>query len=225
MKKLFSLAAVMMTLLSLQLHASSEYIVLIDYSKSISKADQKIYKQTLGSVLGKIGEQDRISLVNIGKSDMTNFTIFDEFTAAKGSTNKVKIHNKKGLRALWKRFLNKPFETENATKIISSIRGAQQRFDSSTSDEKVLIILSDMIDSTKESKGYQFAKNKACDSVPEVIQNISKPKLNDVKVYVAGAGGEGDTGYQCLKTFWTEFFVQSSVKPSDLVYQRINPFN
>jgi len=223
MKKLFNLAA-LMTLLSIQLYAS-EYIVLIDYSKSISKADQKIYKQTLGSVLGKIESEDRISLVNIGKSDMTNFTIFDEFTAEKGSTNKVKIHNKKGLQALWKKFLNKPFETENDTKIISSIRGAQQRFDSSPSDDKFLIILSDMIDSTKESKGFQFAKNKKCDSASKVLKNIDKPNLNGVKVYVAGAGGEGDAGYQCLKTFWTGFFVQSGVTQSDLVYQRINPFN
>jgi hypothetical protein len=223
MKKLFSLAA-LTALMSLPLCAS-EYIVLIDYSKSISKADQKIYKQTLGSVLGKINAEDRISLVNIGKSDMTNFTIFDEFTAEKGSTNKVKIHNKKGLQALWKRFLDRPFETENATKIISSIRGAQQRFDSSASDDKYLIILSDMIDSTKESRASQFAKNKGCESVPKVLQNMNKPKLNGVKVYVAGAGGEGDAGYQCLKRFWTEFFVQSGVRQSDVVYQRINPFN
>ena len=221
MKKPLSLAAL---LLGLQLCAS-EYIVLIDYSKSISKADQKIYKQTLGSVLGKIGSEDRISLVNIGKSDMTNFTIFDEFTAAKGATNKAKIHNKKGLQALWKRFLAKPFETENATKIISSIRGAQQRFEGSETDDKYLIILSDMIDSTKESRGSQFAKNRGCDSIPKVLENIRKPKLDGVKVYVAGAGGEGDAGYQCLKTFWTDFFVQSGVKRSDLVYQRINPFN
>jgi len=221
MNKLFSLAA-LTALLGLPLCAS-EYIVLIDYSKSISKADQKIYQQTLGSVLGKIGSEDRISLVNIGQSDMTNFTIFDEFTAEKGATNKVKIHNKKGLQALWKRFLDKPFETENATKIISSVRGAQQRFDSSASDEKYLIILSDMIDSTKESRASSFAKNQKCDTVPQVLQGISKPRLNGVKVYVAGAGGEGDAGYQCLKTFWTGFFVQSGV--TDVVYQRINPFN
>ena len=223
MKKIFSLAA-LSALLGLQLHAS-EYIVLIDYSKSISKADQKIYKETLGSVLGKIKGEDRISLVDIGKSDMTNFTIFDEFTAEKGSTNKVKIHNKKGLQALWKRFLAKPFETENYTKIISSIRGAQQRFDSSASDAKFLIVLSDMIDSTKESHASQFAKNQKCDTVPNVLEKIQKPDLNGVKVYVAGAGGEGDAGYQCLQSFWTEFFMQSGVKQSDLVYQRINPFN
>jgi len=223
MKKPFSLA-VLTVFLSLHLYAS-EYIVLIDYSKSISKADQKIYKETLGSVLGKIRGGDRIALVDIGKSDMTEFTIFDEFAAVKGSTNKVKIHNKKGLRALWSRFLAKPFETEDYTKIISSIRGAQQRFESADTGDRYLIVLSDMVDSTKESHGFQFAKNKKCDTVPTVLKSIDKPKLNGVKVYVAGAGGEGDAGYQCLKTFWTQFFVQSGVKKSDVVYQHINPFN
>lgn len=223
MKKLFSVIALIVAL-SLHLGAS-EYIVLIDYSKSISKADQKIYKQTLGSVLGKIKGGDRISLVNIGKSDMTNFTIFDEFSAKKGSTNKVKIYNKKSLGKLWKRFLKKPFETENSTKIISSIRGAEQRFNSSKSDDKYLIVLSDMIDSTKESKGFQFSKNQGCNSVSKVVQKINKPNLDGIKVYVAGAGGKGDAGYSCLKKFWTEFFVKSGVKKSDIVYQRINPFD
>ncbi len=223
MKKLFSIAA-LTALLSLQLHAA-EYIILIDYSKSISKADQKIYKQTVGSVLGKIKGGDRVSLVDIGKSDMTEFSIFDEFTAEKGSTNKIKIHNKRGLQALWKRFLDKPFETENYTKILSSIRGAQQRFDSSADDDKNLIILSDMVDSTRESHGLQFSKNQKCSSVPAVLKKIDKPKLNGVKVYVAGAGGQGDAGYECLKSFWTQFFVDSGVKPSNLVYQHINPFN
>jgi hypothetical protein len=223
MKKLLSITF-LGALLSLQLCAS-EYIVLIDYSKSISQQDQKIYKKTLGSILGKIKAEDRISLVNIGQSDMTKFSFFDEFTAEKGSTNKIKLHNKKGLQALWKRFLAKPFETENETRIISSIRGAQQRFDASKSDDKILVILSDMIDSTKESKGQQFSKNVNCDSVPKVLQNIDKPSLKGIKVYVAGAGGKGDAGYQCLETFWKKFFVDSGVKESDVIYQRINPFN
>ncbi len=223
MNKLLSLTLFTL-LLNLPILAS-EYIVLIDYSKSIPQSDQKIYKQTLGSLLGKIQGEDRISLVNIGQSDITTFAIFDEFTAQKGTTNKIKIYNKKGLQALWKRFLAKPFETENETRIISSIRGAQQRFDTSKSDDKILVILSDMIDSTKESHGHQFAKNINCDHVENALKTIDKPHLKGVKVYVAGAGGKSDAGYQCLQNFWTKFFAASGVNASDLTYQHINPFN
>ena len=222
MKKLFSAIALMA--ISNAALVADDYIVLIDYSTSISKADQKIYKKTLGSTLGKLGGGDRVALVNIGKSDVTNFDFFEEFEMEKGSTNKIKLHNKKGLQKLWKNFLNKPFETENATRILSAVRGSAQRFRNSDHDEKYLIVLSDMIDSTGEANADEFATNKNCSSVSTFVGKIDKPDLKGVKVYVAGAGGEGDAGYKCLESFWKEFFMQSGVHASDIVYQHINPF-
>ena len=227
MKNILKIIAVVMILLQTSALASTEYIVLIDYSKSIAKNDQKIYQKTLGSILGKMKSGDRISLVNIGQNNLGNFKFFDEFIMKKGFTNKVKIHNRKGLKKLWRNFLQKPFETEDATNIISAIRGATQRFDISKADTKVLVILSDMIDSSNESQAIKFAQNKNCFQVESIVTSINKPSLDDVKVYVAGAGGSqiGDKGYNCLKKFWQEFFIQSGVVEDDFVYLRINPFD
>jgi hypothetical protein len=217
-------SVLVIVLLKISLFATTEYIVLIDYSKSIGKDDQKIYKKTLGSVLGKMKSGDRISLVDIGQNDLSNFEFFDQVSMKKGFTNKVKIYNRNSLKKLWKRFLNKPFETENATNIISAIRGSTQRFNRSQADTKVLIILSDMIDSSEESQIGQFAQGENCSQIKSVVSKINKPNLDTVNVYVAGAGGIGDKGYNCLKKFWQEFFIQSGVARDNLVYLRINPF-
>jgi len=77
--------------------------------------------------------------------------------------------------------------------------------------QKILIILSDMI---QDSKEYNFAQVTVTDKyIDEVIRYRQKhtliPNLIDVKVYVAGASGTDSNKFRSIEKFWTRYFEKS----------------
>jgi hypothetical protein len=109
---------------------------------------------------------------------------------------------------------------EGSTRIASSLRAAAEMLQSSTQTEKTILVLSDMLDSTREFPMGDFDNGK-CSKEKTVVAKAQKPNLADANIIVRGAGGNSDEGYACVKSFWTNYLKSSGAKTID--YARNNP--
>jgi hypothetical protein len=97
------------------------------------------------------------------------------------------------------------------TEILDSLNIADTIFHDEKERQKILVILSDMI---QDSKEYKFDKDKITD---EYINNIIRsrqrnkliPNLANVKVYVAGASAADSEKFRAVQTFWARYFSES----------------
>ena len=95
------------------------------------------------------------------------------------------------------------------TEIMGAIRVASRVFRNYGLKNNILVILSDMIE---ESNYYNFKKeNISRRRIEQIIQREKRlgrlPKLNGVKIYVAGANEEGR--YANLRKLWKAYFEAS----------------
>ena len=77
--------------------------------------------------------------------------------------------------------------------------------------KKILVILSDML---QDSKQYKFERYKINNKyIANVIQSQKRqnliPNLSDVKVYVAGASAANSKKFRSVKKFWARYFSES----------------
>jgi hypothetical protein len=97
------------------------------------------------------------------------------------------------------------------TEILDSLNIADIIFHDEKERQKVLVILSDMI---QDSKEYKFDKDKITDEyIDNVIRSRQKnklvPDLANVKVYVAGASAADSDKFRAIQTFWARYFTES----------------
>jgi hypothetical protein len=97
------------------------------------------------------------------------------------------------------------------TEILDSLNIADIIFNEEKKRQKILVILSDMIEDSKE---YNFDKDKITDEyISNVIRDRQKNKLmpnfKGVKVYVAGASAADSNKFRAIQTFWTRYFTES----------------
>jgi hypothetical protein len=64
----------------------------------------------------------------------------------------------------------------------------------------------------QDSKEYNFDRVKVTDAyIKKIIRDRQKqnliPKLNDVKVYVAGASAADSKKFRAIEKFWNRYFV------------------
>jgi len=95
------------------------------------------------------------------------------------------------------------------TEIINSLNIADKIFHNEKKRQKILVILSDMI---QDSQEYRFDRVKVTDTfTAKIIRDRKKqnliPKLNDVKVYVAGASAGDTKKFRSIEKFWNRYFV------------------
>jgi hypothetical protein len=97
------------------------------------------------------------------------------------------------------------------TEILDSLNIADSIFHGEKERQKILVILSDMI---QDSKEYNFDKDKITDEyINKVIryrqENNLMPNLTGVKVYVAGASAADSNKFRAVQTFWTRYLTKS----------------
>jgi hypothetical protein len=97
------------------------------------------------------------------------------------------------------------------TEILDSLNIADTIFHDEKERQKILVILSDMI---QDSKDYKFDKDKITDEyINHIIRSRQKnklvPNLNGVKLYVAGASAADSDKFRAIQTFWARYFAES----------------
>jgi hypothetical protein len=97
------------------------------------------------------------------------------------------------------------------TEILDSLSIADTIFHDEKERQKVLVILSDMIEDSKEGK---FDKDKITDEyINHIIRSRQKnnlvPNLAKVKVYVAGASAADSDKFRAIQAFWARYFTES----------------
>ena len=96
------------------------------------------------------------------------------------------------------------------TEILNSLNIADTLFHKEKR-EKVLVILSDMI---QDSKEFRFDRAKITNKYIADVIKVRKqqdliPNLNGVKVYVAGASAADSRKFRSIEKFWSRYFEVS----------------
>jgi hypothetical protein len=97
------------------------------------------------------------------------------------------------------------------TEILDSLNIADTLFHDEKERKKILVILSDMIEDSKE---YNFDKDKITDEyINNVIRDRQKnnllPNLTGVKVYAAGASAADSNKFRAVQTFWARYLTKT----------------
>ncbi len=188
-------------LLSISIVQAKDVVVLVDYSESITEEEWKNYDSAFISMVNTLKVNDRISLMPIGNQTQGKTSVFDSVTLVdKGHPLISKKENNRLLKSLLSVYAKKKKELagkEGSTRIASSLRAASEMLQTSTQTEKTILILSDMLDSTREFPMGDFDNGK-CSKEKVVVEKAQKPNLSGFKVVIRGAGGSTDEGYACV---------------------------
>lgn len=213
-------------------------IFIVDFSGSV-KANLPDYWDVIGLVTGcsnapetrddpkaqcsKLGvkKNDQVTVFKItGESRRNPDIVADAFFKAPSIWDNKYKFNRQALAEVKNPFVDKIVESfktpglADNTEILGAIRLAKQYFDDVGAEEKVLIILSDMIE---ESEFYNFQKQSV--DPEKIIENEKKnnrlPDLSGVEVYVSGASAKTEDKYDAIKTFWTKYFEVTGARLND----------
>jgi hypothetical protein len=95
------------------------------------------------------------------------------------------------------------------TEILNSLNIAETILHNEKKRDKILVILSDMI---QDSREYNFKTAKITNGyIQKVIRYRQRqkliPNLTGVKVYVAGASGEDSYRFRSIEKFWARYLA------------------
>lgn len=110
--------------------------------------------------------------------------------------------------------------------IMASLRELSKRVRQSRAQEKVVFVISDMLENSSISSFYTHGNVRKVDPAKELKVAVANHMMGDfggARVYVLGAGIVSETGLsrgvyrdpkamEALKEFWTEYFNQSNAK-------------
>lgn len=111
----------------------------------------------------------------------------------------------------------------NNSDIVSAIHEFSEKFDASDKGEKVLIVISDMLENSSILNFYSHGKMLPFD-VKHALSITTPAKLDGVKVVVAGAGllPSGKSGYRSqsdldrIDQYWSAFFEGSGASSVEI---------
>lgn len=100
------------------------------------------------------------------------------------------------------------------TDIFSSLLLAEKIFNSYPEHEKVLIVMSDMVEcSAKINFDHEILNDKRIDEIIETRQvNNELPNLQGVKIYITGASAESPERFNQIQNFWIKYFLTCKAK-------------
>lgn len=213
----FSLLATSLVVLgSVANVCAKEVVVLLDLTSSITSEEWRSYDKAFQSMVNGLTSGDRATLVTITDAKLGEFHA--AFVAELKNTNSAvrdKIDNRPRIQGLIQAYVNskKQAGKANSTQLFSSLRGAGQLFAQSNQQDKWLVLLSDMMDSSIIGP----VTGRKCE-MDGLLTNLKKESggvatLNGVKVFVNGAGGPGmsDSAYDCMQKFWEKYFQAAGV--------------
>ena len=188
--------------------------VFVDMSGSTNQARRTVYRNAFEKIYENLQQGDRIIVGTITGRSYIDFKPVVDAEIPKQTiwVNRISFEqnlskSKKDIKDAVEKLLSLKQGTPR-TEIINSLNIADNIFHSEQR-QKILILLSDMV---QDSKEYNFDRVKITD---EYIVNIIKerqkqnliPKLNDVKVYVAGASAADSKKFHSIEKFWTRYFA------------------
>jgi hypothetical protein len=188
--------------------------VFVDMSGSTNKARRTVYRSAFDKIYENLQQGDRIIVGTITGRSYIDFKPAVDAEIPKQSiwVNRITfeqnlVKTRKDVQTEVEKLLAQKRGTPR-TEIINSLNIADKIFHNEKR-QKILIILSDMI---QDSKDYNFERvNVTDDYITRIIRDRQKqnliPKLDDVKVYVAGASAGDTKKFRSIEKFWNRYFV------------------
>lgn len=199
---------------------SKVVIVLFDISDSTKKEQiRKQYLEDFKTILDKINPgdvlvYDRITESSIVKSIPTAEE-FEKLSFLESGPLKSKVLKKQHAekKNIIINDVEKMLLKQNKvpyTDILTSLLIAEKVFKSYKKDKSILVIMSDMIE---DSKDYNFSKDSLTEKQIEEIISIEKkkrgfPNLTNVKIYITGARADTSDRFFAIQKFWLRYFKE-----------------
>lgn len=192
-------------------------VIFVDMSGSTNRARRTVYNKAFEMIYQNLRQGDRVLVGTITSRSYIDFKPAVDVEIPKKSVwvNRIQFERKfsgtkEKIRREVNRLLSKKQGTQR-TEILNSLNIADTIFHSEKKREKILVILSDMI---QDSKEYNFERTKVTNSfINQVVSYRQKnnliPDLTGTKVYVAGASAANSGKYRSIEKFWTQYFKKS----------------
>jgi hypothetical protein len=192
-------------------------IILVDMSGSADQTRHTVCKEAFEKIYQNLQYGDRVVVGTIGSRSYIDFkpTVDEEIPKKTVWDNRLQFErNLTKTKEKIRKEVNKLLSFNGGsllTEILDSLNIADSIFHSEKERRKILVILSDMI---QDSKEYNFDKDEITDEyINKVIryrqENNLMPNLMGVKVYVAGASAADSNKFRAVQAFWTHYFAQS----------------
>jgi hypothetical protein len=192
-------------------------VIFVDMSDSANEARRTVCREAFEKIYRNLQQGDRVVVGTITSRSYIEFkpavdaeipkkTIWDN----RLQFEKKLANAKEKIRAETNKLLSRERGTM-LTEILDSLNIADIIFHDEKERQKILVLLSDMIEDSKE---YNFEKDKITDEyIDRVIRDRQKNKLipdfTGVKVYVAGASAADSNRFRAIQTFWARYFAKS----------------
>jgi len=192
-------------------------IILVDMSDSANQARGTVCKEAFVKIYQNLRQGDRVVVGTITSRSYIEFkpTVDEEIPKKTIWDNRLQFErNLTNTKEKIRRETNKLLSRERGTlltEILDSLNIADTIFHDEKERQKILVILSDMIEDSKECN---FDKDKITDEyINNVItyrqKNNLMPNLTGVKVYVAGASAADSNKFRMVQTFWARYLTKS----------------
>jgi len=190
-------------------------VVLVDMSGSTNRARRTVYNEAFEKIFESLGQGDRIVVGTITSRSYIDFKPVVDEEIPKDSiwVNRIQYEQnlaktQKNIHKEVNRLLSRKKGTPY-TEILNSLNIADTVFHNEKKRQKILVILSDMV---QDSKEYKFDRVKVSNKyINNVIRQRQKqeliPDLSDVKIYVAGASATDSKKFRSIEKFWSRYFA------------------
>ncbi len=201
-------------------------IILVDMSGSADLARRTVCKEAFEKIYKNLRHGDRVVVGTIASQSYIDFkpAVDEEIPIKTVWDNRLQFErNLTNSKEKIRREVNRLLSYKGGsllTEILDSLNIADAIFHGEKERQKILVILSDMI---QDSKEYKFDKDKITDEyIHKIIrhrrENNLVPSLTGVKVYVAGATAADSNTFRAIQTFWTRYFTESGADFSPYRY-------
>jgi hypothetical protein len=200
-------------------------VVLVDQSISIPSEDRQLYAATFKRLLAVLGADDRVVLAPISDRTLTAFVpVADAVLPGSGGSLKDKealAAARSELLATFGRMLEG--SRSKKTHILDALNLCQQLFEADRQHkERWVVMLSDMLE---DSESLDFERITL---TPDVVQRIIQrrkaagtfPRLDGVRVWVAGARARDAAKMFEVKAFWGQYLKEAGAVMPDGAYVR-----
>ena len=201
-------------------------VILVDMSASADQARRTVCKEAFDKIYKNLRHGDRVVVGTIASQSYIDFkpTVDEEIPIKTVWDNRLQFErNLTNSKEKIRREVNKLLSQKGGsllTEILDSLNIADAIFHDEKERQKILVILSDMI---QDSKEYKFDKDKMTDEyITKIVryrrENNLMPSLTGVKVYVAGASAADSNTFRAIQAFWTRYFTESGADFSSYRY-------
>jgi hypothetical protein len=191
--------------------------IFVDMSDSANQTRRTVCKEAFEKIYQNLRQGDRVVVGTITSRSYIDFkpTVDEEIPKKTIWDNRLQFErNLANTKEKIRREVNQLLSRERGTaltEILDSLNIADTLFHDEKERKKILVILSDMIEDSKE---YNFDKDKITDEyISNVIRDRQKnnllPNLTGVKVYAAGASAADSNKFRAVQTFWARYLTKT----------------